>query len=320
VRHSLASLRPSRTAGNRFSLIIAFAANLVVAAAKLGGGLITGSSALLAEAAHSVADSTNELLIGFSFRSAQRPADADHPLGYGRVRFLWAFFAAISSFLIGGCLSIGLAVNDLVHGAAVDNFLVAWVVLGVAALADGTSFLQTMNQARREAAFWSVPTVFHLRRSSDPTLRALAVEDGAALAGVVIAGVGLLVVELGGPVAADAIATLLIGMLLGATAIGLARPLADLLIGRSVPPQRVELARRTLAASPAVDEVRELFAVYVAPQDAILTAKVRPVSGLSVQELARAMDDLDTRLRTVLPEIGDVFIDVTDRDSRDVPD
>jgi cation diffusion facilitator family transporter len=320
LRHSLASMRPSRRAGNRLSLIIAFSANMVVAAAKLGAGLITGSSALLAEAAHSVADSNNEVLLGISFRRAQRPADADHPFGYGGVRFLWAFFAAISSFLIGGCLSIGLAINDLVHGAAIDNFLVAWIVLGVAALADGTSFLQTMNQARREAAFWSLPTLRHLRGTSDPTLRALAVEDGAALAGVVIAGGGLLVVELGGPAAADAIASLLIGMLLGATAIGLARPLADLLIGRSVAPQRVELARRTVAASPAVDEVRQLFAVYVAPQDVLLAAKVHPVSGLTVQELARSMDDLDTRLRTELPEIGDVFIDVTEHSRRDLLD
>jgi len=109
----------------------------------------------------------------------------------------------------------------------------------------------------------------------------------------------------------------LIGLLLGVTAIGLAKPLADLLIGQSLPPERIELARRTLDASPAVDEVRQLYAVHVAPQEVVLAAKVHPSRDLSVDELARAMDRLDARLRADLPEVGEVFIDVTQHSSRD---
>jgi cation diffusion facilitator family transporter len=311
LRHSAASLRARRSHGSSRSLIVAFVANLFVAAAKLAAGLITGSAALLAEAAHSLADSTNEVFLGISFRRARRPADAEHPFGYGGVRFLWAFLAAILSFLIGGCLSVGLAVNDLVHGNVIDKFLVAWIVLGIAALADGTALVQTMRQARREAALWDAPTIRYLRHTSDPTLRALAVEDTAALVGLGLAAAGLLVHELGGPASSDAIASLLIGLLLGLTAIGLARPLADLLIGQSVMPERLELARRTLEGSPAVDEVRQLYAVHVAPQEALLAAKVHPVADLDADELAEAMDELDSRLRAELPEIGEVFIDIT---------
>ncbi len=310
-RRSAASLLASRSHRSRRSLIVAFAANVLVAAAKLAAGLITGSAALLAEAAHSVADSTNEVFLGISFRRARRPADADHPFGYGGARFLWAFLAAILSFLIGGCLSVGLAINDLVHGNVIDEFVVAWIVLGIAALADGTALVQTMRQARREAALWDVPTIRFLRHTSDPTLRALAVEDTAALMGLGLAAAGLLVHELGGPASSDAIASLLIGLLLGLTAIGLARPLADLLIGRSIRPARLELARKTLEGSPAVDEVRQLYAVHVAPQEAILAAKVHPDSDLSARQLASAMDELDSRLRAELPEIGEVFIDIT---------
>ncbi len=310
-RRSAASLLASRSHRSRRSLIVAFAANVLVAAAKLAAGLITGSAALLAEAAHSVADSTNEVFLGISFRRARRPADADHPFGYGGARFLWAFLAAILSFLIGGCLSVGLAINDLVHGNVIDEFVVAWIVLGIAALADGTALVQTMRQARREAALWDLPTIRFLRHTSDPTLRALAVEDTAALMGLGLAAAGLLVHELGGPASSDAIASLLIGLLLGLTAIGLARPLADLLIGQSVMPERLELARRTLEGSPAVDEVRQLYAVHVAPQEAILAAKVHPDSDLSARQLASAMDELDSRLRAELPEIGEVFIDIT---------
>ena len=319
-RHSVASLGAGRSHGSTRSLIVAFVANLFVAAAKLAAGLITGSAALLAEAAHSLADSTNEVMLGVSFRRARRPADAEHPFGYGGLRFLWAFLAAISSFLIGGCLSVGLAVNDLVHGNVIDEFLVAWIVLGIAALADGTALVQTMRQARREAALWDVPTIRYLRHTSDPTLRALAVEDTAALIGLGLAAGGLLVHELGGPASSDAIASLLIGLLLGVTAIGLARPLADLLIGRSIVPARLELARRTLAESPAVDEIRQLYAVHVAPQEVILAAKVHPVADMDADELAEAMDEIDSRLRAELPEIGEVFIDVTAHGGRDRQD
>ena len=315
-RHSAASLRASRSHGSRRSLIVAFAANLLVAAAKLAAGLITGSAALLAEAAHSFADSTNEVLLGVSFRRSRRPADADHPFGYGGLRFLWAFLAAISSFLIGGCVSVGLAINDLVHGAVIDGFLIGWIVLGIAALADGTALVQTLRHARREAVVWGQPTLRYLRQTSDPTLRALAVEDFAALVGLALAAAGLLIHELGGPASSDAIASLLIGVLLGVTAIGLARPLADLLIGRSMRPERLTLAQRTLARSPAVDEVRQLYAVHLAPQDVILAAKVHPVPDLDADELARAMDQTDAQLRAELPEIGEVFIDVTARSSR----
>jgi divalent metal cation (Fe/Co/Zn/Cd) transporter len=190
------------------------------------------------------------VLLGLSLRRSRQPADVEHPLGYGRARFLWAFLAAISSFLIGGCLSIALAAHDVLHGAEVGRFSVAWIVLAVAVVADGSALVQTLRQARREAAFWGQTTFDYLRHTTDPTLRALAVEDSAALAGIAIAAAGLLVHQLGGPVESDAVASLLIGLLLAATAVGLARPLAELLIGRSIlravcrPPMRSWPARR----------------------------------------------------------------------------
>jgi cation diffusion facilitator family transporter len=311
LRHSAASERADRRRGHRRSLGVALAANVLVATAKLAAGLITGSSALLAEAAHSVADSTNELMLVFSLRRARRPADREHPFGYGGARFVWAFLAAISSFLIGGCLSIGLAINELVHGGEVGHFAAAWIVLGVAAVADGTSLAQTLREARREAALWGRPTLSYLRHTSEPTLRALAVEDTAALVGVALAATGLLVHQLGGPASSDAIASLLIGLLLCATAFGLARPLADLLIGRSMQPDRLRRAREIIAASAALDEVLDVFAVHLAPQEVLLAAKAHPASNQTSEELAHRLDDLDVRLRRELPEIGEVFIDVT---------
>jgi len=116
---------------------------------------------------------------------------------------------------------------------------------------------------------------------------------------------------LGGPAESDAIASLLIGLLLGLTAIALAKPLADLLIGQSVMPERLELARRTLEASPAVEELRQLYAVHVAPQEVLVAAKVHPAEGLTAEQFARSMDEVDAALRKELPEIGEVFVDAT---------
>jgi divalent metal cation (Fe/Co/Zn/Cd) transporter len=185
------------------------------------------------------------------------------------------------------------------------------VVLAIAVLADGTSLAQGLRQARREAALWDRSTFAFLRHTSDPTLRAIVVEDGAAVIGGVLAAAGLLVVALGGPQSADAIASLLIGVLLAVTAVGVARPLADLLIGVSIAPERVRLAHDIVVADPGVEELLDLYVVYVGPQDAILAAKVHPADGQSADELAVRLDALDQRLRGDLPEVGEVFIDVT---------
>ena len=315
-RHSSAALRAADSRRNERSVAVALLANLVVAAAKLGAGLITGSAALLAEAAHSAADSVNELLLGLSLRRGRRPADARHPLGHGSARFLWAFIAAISSFLIGGVLSIALAVQELLAGAAVERYLVGWIVLGVAFAADGISLLQSLTQARREAAVWGESTTSFLRQTSDPTLRALVVEDIAALIGLALAAAGLLLHQAAGLANADAIAALLIGLLLAVTAFGLARPLADLLIGRSMPPARLARVNAILERSPSIDEILSVQAVYGAPQEVIVAAKVHPAPGRTADELASALDDIDRTLRRELPEIAEVFIDLTSHRAR----
>ncbi len=312
LRHSAAALRASESGRNQRSIAVALVANIVVAVAKLAAGLTTGSAALLAEAGHSAADSINELLLALSLRHGSVPADDLHPFGHGGARFLWAFVAAISSFLIGGCLSVALAVHELLSGSAVERYLVGWVVLAVAFAADGVSLLQSLALTRREAALWGEesPTRF-LRTTSEPTLRAIVVEDTAALIGVVIAAGGLLLHQFAGLANADAIAALLIGLLLAATAFGLARPLADLLIGRSMLPARLERVYVILERSPSIDEVVSLKAVYGAPQEVIVAAKVHAAPGRTADELATAFDGIDHELRAELPEIAEVFIDLT---------
>jgi len=294
------------------TIVIALVANLVIAIAKLIAGLIARSTGMLAEAAHSFADTLNELLLAFSLHRAQKPADSQHPLGHGREQFLWALMAAIASFLIGGCFSVFMAIHRLTSGGGDSGpALPAWIVLGVSFLADGTSLVQSVRQARREAAERGHTFRRHLLRSSDPIVRAIVFEDSAGLAGLVLAAIGLGITTITGNGMADAIASLLIGILLAVTAFVLARPLADYLVGRSLAKEYVDGLRRVLTSSPAVEEVLSLQAVYIGPREVIVAAKVRPSSTMSSGEVAQAMDELDAELRKESPFVADVYLDLT---------
>jgi cation diffusion facilitator family transporter len=310
-RRSSTAARSAAEGETTRTILTALSLNLVVALAKLAGGLVSGSAALLAEAAHSTADSLNEVLLGISVRRGRAPADLAHPFGHGREGFLWAFLAAIASFLIGGCLSIGLAIRELIEGGSAGGFVVAGLVLVVAFAADGLSLLQSLRQASREARQRGESLRRYLLHVCDPALRAVLVEDSAALIGVAVAGLGLLASALLGSSMPDALASLLIGLLLAGTAFGLARPLADSLVGRSMSAEQLQRLYRIVSSAPAVEQVLGLQAVYTGPAEVIVAAKVRPAPSLTIDGLTRAMDDLDAALRAAVPEVADVYIDVT---------
>ena len=319
--------RRSRAAAERLksgeslrTVIIALVVNVVIAAAKLISGLISGSTALIAEAAHSLADATNEVLLGISLHRASAPPDTDHPLGHGRERFLWAFLAAIATFLTGGCFSIGIAIHQLTHGEQLGNPLPAAIVLGIAFLGDGASLLQSIRQANAEAKRRGFDLRRHLMRSSDPTVRAIVVEDGAALVGIIIAAAGLWLSHHLGSSTPDAIASLLIGLLMAATALFLGFNLADFLVGKSLPPELLEELRKLMESDKAVREIISLKAVYIGPEETIVAAKIHPAPALKAEELGKAMDELDRKLREASPFVGDVYIDVTSHQANDGDD
>lgn len=298
------------------TIVVALVANVVIAIAKLIAGLISHSTAMLAESAHSLADSLNEVLLGISVRRAKQPAHQDHPLGHGREQFLWAFMAAIGSFLIGGCFSIAVAIRSLEKGVRMERANIAWIVLAVSFIADGISLIQSVRHARRQAADFGLRFWEYLRRASDPTVRAVVVEDSAALIGIVIAAIGLVTSEVTKSSKPDGIASLLIGILLAITAVGLARPLADFLVGRSIHPDELEKLHAILAGSPAVDGVVSLQAVYTGPEEVVVAAKIRPRTTMETTEIARAMDELDRKLRAESSLVADVYLDLTTRRSQ----
>jgi cation diffusion facilitator family transporter len=311
-RRSAIALRRDREGESPRTIVIALLANLVIGVAKLLAGLASGSTAMIAEAAHSGADCINEVFLAIGLYRARQPPDEAHPFGHARERFLWAFMAAIASFLLGGCLSIGIAIREL---ESRSHPLVAgiapWIVLAVAFAADGTSWLQAMKQARRQAKDYDLTIGRYLVRASDPVVRAVLVEDSAALIGLIFAAVGLLLSRITGSNTPDSLASLLIGVLLAFTAFALARPFADFLVGRSIPVPQLERLRAIVEGDPAIEELLVLQALYSGPEEVIVLAKARPSPKLNIEELGRAMDELDRKIRKALPFVADVFIDVT---------
>ena len=222
------------------TIVIALIANIVIAIAKLVGGLISGSRGMLAESADSAADSVNEIFLAVGLHRDRQPVDAAHPEGHGRERFLWAFMAAIASFLIGGCLSIATAISGLKTPHPVSGGLTTWIILAISFTADGASWAQSMRQARRQAGKYNLPVWRYVLRASDPVVRAVVFEDSAALIGLCIAASGLLLSTIVGSSLPDSVASLLIGILFSVTAFGLGRPFADFLVGRSLPSPQFE--------------------------------------------------------------------------------
>jgi cation diffusion facilitator family transporter len=313
-RRSLTALRRVEEGESLRTIVIALLANLVIAAAKLIAGLASGSSALIAEAAHSAADCVNEVFLAVGLWRAGKPPDEAHPVGHGRERFLWALMAAITSFLVGGCLSIAIAIARLRHPGSVEGGLAAWIVLGIAFAADGASWLQGLRQARRQAKDYGLNTWRYVLRSSDPVVRAVVVEDSAALIGLLLAAAGLLLSGIYRSSVPDSIASLLIGLFLAVTAFAIAKPFADFLVGRSIPAPLFERLRAIIEEDPAIEEVISLRAMYSAPEEVIVAGKARAAPALDMAQLATAMDELDHRIRQELPFVADVFIDVTGKE------
>jgi cation diffusion facilitator family transporter len=310
-RQSPTALRRLEEGESLRTIVIALLANVAIGVAKLIAGLVSGSSAMIAEAAHSAADCVNEGFLALGLYRAKLPPDERHPFGHARERFLWAFMAAIASFLIGGCLSIGIAIRELEHRRPVGSHLAAWIVLAVSFAADGTSWLQAMRQARRQAKDYGISVWRYIGRASDPVVRAVLVEDSAALIGILLAAGGLLVAGITRSSVPDSLASLLIGLLLAGTAFALAHPFADFLVGRSIPANLLERLRAIVEKDAAIEEILQLEAFYLAPEEAVVLAKVRPAAALKIEELTRAMDELDKKIRRELPIVAEAFVDVT---------
>jgi cation diffusion facilitator family transporter len=248
------------------TVLVAFAANLVIAIAKSFAAVLTGSASLLAEAAHSWADTGNEVFLVIAGRRSLRPADAGHPLGHGREAYVWSLFAALGLFVAGAAVSVTHGVQELLDPEPASDYLVGYVVLAVSFVLEGVSFGQSVRQARPEAAALDRDLLEHVLETSDPTLRAVFAEDSAALVGLVLAGGGLALHQLTGSPVPDAIGSILVGVLLGAVALVLINRNRRFLVGQQTDPRVRSAVLAALLAAPEVARVTYLRLDVVGPR------------------------------------------------------
>ncbi|MEV4351268.1 cation diffusion facilitator family transporter [Actinoplanes sp. NPDC049596] len=277
------------------TVVVAVIANAAIAVAKTVAALLTGSASMWAEAAHSVADTGNEVLLFVGLKRSTKRADRRHPFGYGQERYFWTFLAALGIFLVGGTLSIGEGVRSLLVPEELES---VWVGVGVLVVAFGFeaySWNTARKQLRGESKERNRSMGQHLRRSSDPSATTVFLEDTAALIGLVLALAALLLHAGTGWAGWDAVGSMCIGVLLIVVAFVLARRSKTLLLDESAPPDVLEPIRARVAGADWVGEVRELHAVYVGPSSLVVNAWVTPTPSAvdgSAAELLRRVDEL----------------------------
>ncbi|WP_232840712.1 cation diffusion facilitator family transporter [Streptomyces sp. Go-475] len=295
----------------RVTVLVALAANLVIAAAKAVGGLAAASPALLSEAAHSVADSLNEVFLLAALRRSRRPADRRHPFGYGKERFFWSLLAAVGIFVMGGCFSFFQGFEALTSGAAEDlgGYVAGLVVLGIALLAEGGSLLRALYQVRRQGG--------GREGLRDPALRTVVAEDGTAVLGVTLAIAGMALHMVTGQVVWEAAASLAIGALLVYVAYRLGRDARDQLIGEAADPEASGRIQALLRAQPEIDSVEALFTMKTGLDSALVAARVDLVPGLDSERVEEVAVRIKRSIARTVPEADQIFLDVTDRVARE---
>ena len=295
----------------RVTVLVALTANLVIAVAKAVGGLLAGSPALLSEAAHSVADSLNEVFLLAALRRSRRPADRRHPFGYGKERFFWSLLAAVGIFVMGGCFSFFQGFEALRNGAdeKLSGYIAGLIVLGVAFLAEGISLVRALHQVHRQGGA--------SEGMRDPALRTVVAEDGTAVIGVTLAMAGMALHMVTGQVVWEASASLAIGVLLVYVAYRLGREAMGQLIGEAADPEASGRIRELLEAQPEIDSVEALYTMKMGLDFDLVAARIDLVPGLDSERVEDVAVRIKRTIARTVPEAGEIFLDVTDRQANE---
>ena len=303
------------TGRSQGTVVLAGVANLAIAAAKLVGGLATGSSALLSEAAHSTADTLNQGFLLAALRRSAKPADAQHPFGYGMERYFWSLLAAVAVFVLGAGFSVAQGIRALAGAGEHDHLMLGLGILGMALVFDGVSLVRALWQVRAEAADDAV-TFRQRLRETEPTVRAVVFEDTAAVVGVVVAAIGLSLDHLTGTTVYDGIASLVIAAVLVAVAYTLGRQNQELLIGRAMDSAELVQIRDEIAGTRGIRTVLEVLTMRLAPDEVLVAARVELDPDVPGSEIEEAADQVEARIRQELPDVRHVFIDPTPHPER----
>ena len=294
------------TGGGTRAILAALAANAGIAVAKFVGFAVTGSSSMLAEAVHSVADTSNQGLLLLGGKRAKRAATPEHPFGYGRDRFFYSFIVALLLFTLGSVFALYEGIEKLAHPGELTSPIVAIIILFVAIGLEGFSFRTAIHESRElkgKLSWWQF-----IRQSTTPELPVVLLEDFGALIGLVLALLGVGLTLLTGEGVFDALGTIGIGLLLGVIAIVLIVEMKSLLIGEGARPPVLAAIVDGLKGG-AVQDVIHLRTQYLGPEELLIAAKIALRPGLPMEDVAREIDEAEARVRAAVPAARMIYLE-----------
>jgi cation diffusion facilitator family transporter len=280
------------------TVLVALGANLLIAIAKSVAALLTGSASMVAESAHSWADTGNEVFLIIAGKRATKPATPRHPLGFGRDTYVWSLFAAVGLFTVGALVSIQHGISELGQHGPAEEPVVNYVVLAISFVLEGVSFVRGFRQVRRSAAGRQQDVLDYTVKSSDPTVRAVVFEDAAALIGVLIAAAGVLLHQLTGEAVYDAVGSIVIGVVLAVAAVVLVELNRRFLIGEAVDPAVRRAALTMLTEHEQITRVSYLHLEYIGPGQVFLVAAVDLAGDAPEHSVALRLRELSDELES----------------------
>ena len=296
--------------GTTRAVLAAFAGNLAIAITKAIAAYLTGSGALVAETAHSIADSVNQILLYVGIRRSVQPPSEKHPLGHGKERYFWALIVALFLFFGGGIFSIYEAYERFTHPQELGAVWVGFLVLGLSMVFETFSLSVAIREVRHAAHGSGIPVRRFLQQLSDPALRTVLYEDSAALAGLVTAIAGLGLTVLTGDHRFDALASAVIGVILIYVAYQLAWGARGLIVGEAPPDEVLEALRAAIASEPGVDRVIDLRAVQMGTNQLLVLARVSVRDNIPAGDAERLLVRLRKRLQREHPEVMESYVEL----------
>jgi len=295
------------TEGGKKAVIAALMANIGIAISKFIAFFFTGSSSMLSEAIHSVADSSNQVLLLVGNKRSQKPADEKHPFGYGRRRFVYGFIVAVVLFLIGGLFSLYEGLHKWQDPEPLNDWWIAVLVLVIAIGLETVSFRTALREANKSRGKRSLANF--VKDSRQPELPVILLEDAGALVGLVFALIGVGMAVITGDGRWDAVGAMAVGTLLVVIAIFLAMEMATMLVGESALPEEVAAIRAALESAPLVERVIHLRTVHMGPDELLIGAKIAISHSETAAGIAAGIDEAERALRAAVPTARYVFIE-----------
>ena len=294
--------------GSKKVVLAALAGNALIAVTKFAASVMTGSSAMFSEAIHSSVDTGNQALLLYGLRRSKRPADESHPFGYSKEIYFWSFIVAILIFALGAGISVYEGIDKVLHPEEMRNVYINYIVLGVAMVFESVALWIAVLEFNERRG--TVPVFKAIRDSKDPSLITVLLEDTAAMAGLLVALVGITLAQTLQMPVFDGVASIAIGCILAMTATLLAFETKSLLIGEAAAPHIIKGVRRIVSAQEGVLRTNEVLTMHLGPTDVLVNVSVDFYDHVDSVGVERTVSEMELRIKESHPEVSRLFIEV----------